>query len=199
MRVFTLRDARGRSEDHGGGFDASHGHGLEVADGDDLAVLHFLERDQAVQPGADSSHGLAGCFVQRGVLRVRGVAAVNGRDVQGVGVGVVHGTQDVTNTEVDDRRRERSSRCRRRLRLLGLLLFLLLLFAPSSSGISTFSSLFGLTLSNNQRLLVLSSIRVLSSSLLLLLALLLLLRIHGLGHKPHIIQINPNLLLVGDL
>lgn len=119
----TFLDLGGGGEDHGGGLDTTHLDRLEVADDNDLAALHLLERDEAVETRADGAADLA--LVLGGVL-AGGVAHGDGGDVERVGVGVVDGLQDVADTEVNEGR-GRSSGGGGGLGLLGSLLLLLLL------------------------------------------------------------------------
>ena len=100
VRVLAFFDLGAGGEHHGAGFDAAHGDGLEVADGDDLAVLHVGEGDEAVETGADGADDLA--FVLGGVVGAGGVAAGDGGDEEGVGVGVGLRLQDVADAEVDE-------------------------------------------------------------------------------------------------
>lgn len=100
MRVLAFLDARGCGEHHGARLDAAHGDGLEVADGDDFAVLHLGERDEAVEAGADGADDLA--FVLGGVFGAGGVAAGDGGDEKGVGVRVGFGLEDVADAQVDE-------------------------------------------------------------------------------------------------
>lgn len=97
--VLALLDLGRRGEHHGARLDAAHGDGLQVAHGDDLAVLHLGERDEAVEARAHGADDLA--FVLGGVVGAGGVAAGDGADVEGVGIGVGFGLEDVTDAEVD--------------------------------------------------------------------------------------------------
>lgn len=128
MVVFlAFLDAWRGGEDHGAGLDAAHGDGLEVADGDDLAALHFLEGHKAVEARAHGAAGLA--LVLFGIIGSRGVADIDGGDVQAVGVGVTDGLENVTDTEIDKSRREGLLGCGGGLGLLGCLLLLCLLLS----------------------------------------------------------------------
>lgn len=99
----ALLEFRGGGEHHGGGLDAAHLDGLEVADDDDLAALHLLERDQAVEARADGAADLA---LILGSVLAGGVAHGDGGDVEGVGVRVLDGLEDVADAEVDEGGRE---------------------------------------------------------------------------------------------
>ena len=99
MAIFSLGDSRRCSEDHGAGLYATHGYGLEVADCDDLAVLHFFQRDETVEAGTYGSYDLA---LELGrVVGAGSVAAGDCADVEGVCVGVALGFEDVADSEVD--------------------------------------------------------------------------------------------------
>src|SRR5690606_40983173 len=52
-----------RGEDHGGGTDAAHVGGLEVAYYDDFAAAHFLDWDFTAQAGEDGACGGVGGVV----------------------------------------------------------------------------------------------------------------------------------------
>lgn len=198
VRVLALGDAGGGGQHHCTGLDAAHGDGLEVADGDDLAALHLLERDEAVQTRADGADCKTGFLVHGGVLGAGSIATVNGRDVEGIGVGVVDRAQDVTDTQVDEGWGWRRSRCRSRLGLLLLLLFLFLLLlllgwrCPFSSRLGSLGSLslLRLALSNDKRLLAGCTLRRSSSLLLLLL--------DGFRHEQDLVGVDADLLLLRD-
>ena len=101
MVVLDTRSETGRcGENHGAGLDATHGDRLQVADCDDAAVLHVLEGDEAVETGAHGADDLA--LVLGGVVGAGGVAAGDGGDEEGVGVGVGLRLQDVADAEVDE-------------------------------------------------------------------------------------------------
>lgn len=121
------------SEDHGAGFDAAHLDGLEIANDDDLAALHLLEGDMAVEAGADGSADLA--FVLDVILVTSRVTHGDGGDVERVSVGVVDGLENVAYAEVDQARGEggRGGRGLLRLGSLLLLFFLGLVASDNSS------------------------------------------------------------------
>lgn len=202
----TLLEFGRCGEDHGARLDASHLDGLEVGHNDDLAALHLLEGNKAVEAGADGSADLA--LVLGGIF-AGGIAHGDGGNEKRVGIRVVDGLEDVTNTEVDQAGGQRSSGSRGLLGLGGLLLLLLLgLVAASSAGHS------GLGLANDLLGLVLDLLGLFlgavgksglasgsggSSSLLLLEALLFGLCVNGRLDIQDLILVNRDLLLVLQL
>jgi len=197
--VLDTRCEAGRSgEDHGAGLDATHGNGLEVADGDDLAVLHVLEGNEAVKTRADSADNLA--LVLGGVVGTGCVAAVDGADEQRVGVGVPLSLEDVSNAQVDHGGCERlldSSGLGR----LGLLLLLLLLDTRDLGGDST-CDILGLLAGLLRLLLDRLASRSLTTSgggLLLLLLLFLGLGVEGLDGRNDLVNVDGDLLALIDL
>lgn len=205
MVVLALLGDGGGGEDHGAGLDAAHLDGLEVAHDDDLAALHLLEGNEAVEAGADGAADLA--LVLGVVVVAGGVADGNGGDVEGVGVGVVDGLEDVADSEVDEGGGERSSRGGSLLGLGGLLLLLLLL-ASTSSGSTGGGTASDLLLDIGGNLLDLfhgtvdeRGLGVAGGGLglLLLKTLLLSLGVDGGLHVEDIVLIDLELILVLDL
>lgn len=112
--IGVCRGWRGGSENHRSRLDAAHGDGLKVGNGDDLAVLHFLDGHKTVEAGADGAAGrerLVGGDDFRGEnglelrersneRRVGGVAHADGRNKEGVGVGVRAAVEDMANPEI---------------------------------------------------------------------------------------------------
>lgn len=191
----TLLDLGRGGEDHGAGLDAAHLDGLEVADHDDLAALHGLEGDEAVETRAD---GAADLTLVLDVVLVAGlVANSDGGNVEGVGVGVVDGLENVTDSEVNESRGERSSRGGSSLLLGSLLLLLLLRLISSNLLLGRLNNLLDLLLGAiNKRSLTTSGS---SSSSLLLLLLLLSLGVNGRLHVKDVITINLDLVLILDI
>lgn len=103
--ILALFDLGACGEHHGAGLDAAHLDGFEVAYDDNLAALHLLERDEAVETRADGADDLA--FVFLGIGGACRIAHGDGGDVEGVGVGVLDGLEDVADTQVDESGRER--------------------------------------------------------------------------------------------
>ena len=129
-----LRLGRG-GEHHGARLDAAHLDGLEVADNDNLAALHLLERHEAVEARAHGAAHLA--LVLGRVLGAGRVADGDGGDVQRVGFRVLDGLEDVADAEVDETGGEGRGGRRSGLGaavLVDLLLLLLLLGLSSGGG-----------------------------------------------------------------
>lgn len=201
--VLHTRCEAGRcGENHGAGLDAAHGDGLEVADCHDLAVLHVLERNEAVEARADGADDLA--LVLGGVVCAGCVAAVDGADKERVGVRVPLSLENVSNAQVNHGRCERLLDSGS-LGRLGLLLLLLLLDARdlgSDSACDLLASLLSLLAGLLGLLLDLLGSRCLSTSsggLLLLLLLLLGLGVEGLHRRNDLFNVDGDLLTLGNL
>jgi hypothetical protein len=66
--------------------------------------LHLLQGYKPVEPRAYSPDGLAGSFVDRGVVAAGSVAAVNSRHVQRISIGMVDGTEDMADAKINEGR-----------------------------------------------------------------------------------------------
>ncbi|KAG7038594.1 methionyl-tRNA synthetase [Colletotrichum scovillei] len=206
----------GRSgQNHGARLDAAHLDGLQVADNDDLAALHGLEGHETVEARADGAADLA--LVLSGFI-VGLVADGNGGDVEGVGLGVLDGLEDVADTEIDEGRGERGGSGSSLLGLgsLGLLLLLGLALAGTDGGLDLVLGLgdnlldllasalilLGLLGAVGQGLVTSSSSTTGgggSSGLLLLETLLLGLGVDGGLHVEDLVEVNLDLVVGLDI